>query len=184
MGALETKLHGEKMSIESVGLDLNRQYVRLAFLRQKLHGFNEASFVIGDIYHIPFREDTFDVMVLHDTAPAIDIRRVIREDARVLRKMGTFVLDAPMKSFYDVVPVSRPDFLKYSRKGIVRALKSQGLVVDQILLSGVPLITHESFHLPHKLIRMLSESVMAFPKPLQRILSDFWFSAIFHATMQ
>ena len=104
MGALETKLHGEEMNVESVGLDLNRHYVHLAFLRQKLHGFDISAFVIGDVYHVPFREDAFDVMVLHDTAPALDIYRVIREDARVLRKIGTFVLDAPMKVFMTLFP--------------------------------------------------------------------------------
>lgn len=184
MGAFETKLHCEKRNIETVGLDLNKEYIRLALLRQRLHGFNEASFIVGDIHSIPFRKGVFDVIVLHDIAFAINLYRVIKEDALVLKNMGILMVDVPMKAFYDIFPVRRPHFIKYTKKGIVNALKTQGFILEQTLLSEVPPSTQKTFHLPPQLIRLLSKIVMALPKPLQKIFSDVWFSTIFWAKMQ
>jgi len=184
MGAFEAKLQCEKRNIETVGLDLNKNCIHLALLRQRLHGFKEASFIVGDIHFIPFRKRVFDVIVLHDIAFAVNLYRVIKEDALVLKNMGILMVDAPMKGFYDVIPVKRPDFIKYSKKGIVNALKTQGFILEQTLLSEVPPSTQETFRLPPQLIRLLSKIVMALPKPIQEILSSFWFSTIFWAKMQ
>ena len=180
MGALEVKL-SEKGNLEAVGLDLNREYVHLGLQRQRLHGLKKASFVVGDMYNVPFREGVFNLVVLYAHTPTIDIYKVIKENVRILKRNGTFMFDAPMKGFYDVVPVRRPPVKKYNKKSIIYALQTRGFIVEQILLSAFPPSSRESFHVPYRLIRLLSRVVIAMPSHLQKLLSGFWFSAMFVA---
>jgi SAM-dependent methyltransferase len=179
MGNLETEIcRSEKY--ECIGLDLNKSFVKLALRRLKLHGYKNASFVLGDLRNLPFRTRRFHYAVLHDVAAVVNIKSIIGEIARMLKSGGRFVFDVPLTTFYRLIPVQRP-FVKYSRREITSALKKKGLKEECIFLLGTPPVLHERFNLPVGLTRGLSMFFMSFPKRLQELIGDFWYAVIFVA---
>lgn len=179
MGALEAEI-GRSEKYECVGLDSNKSYVQLASLRLKLHGYQNTSFIIGDLRELPFKMDLFHMVVLHDVAFAVDLRNLIEEVAQVIKTGGRFVFDAPLALFYLLFPVQR-QFIKYSKRQITDILKKEGFVGEYIFLPGMPPVLHERFHLPGGLMRGLSMLLISFPGRLQQLLGGFWFTLIFVA---
>ncbi len=179
MGAFEAELC-RNSEYECVGLDLDKSFVRLAALRLRLHGYRNASFVLGDIRALPFRSSIFNIVVLHDVAAVVNLNDLLGEIARAIRKKGIFVFDAPLAMFYLMFPAKRP-FIKYSKSDITEALGKKEFVIKRALLTGVPPILQERYHLPGTLLRGISRLLTSFPSVLQEFLSQFWYNVLFVA---
>jgi ubiquinone/menaquinone biosynthesis C-methylase UbiE len=177
MGAFEAEICRSE-NYECVGVDVNRVFVKLASLRLKFHGYRNTSFILGDAYSLPVRTGLFQAVVLHDVAFSVNVRYLVGEVARVLKKGGGFIFDVPMAFFYYLIPVQRP-FIKYSKEHIAIFLKKWGFVKESVFLPGVPPVLHERFHLPASLMRVLSSAVMLLPSRLQEFLGGFWFNLLF-----
>lgn len=179
MGAFEAELCRSSRH-ECVGLELDKSFARLAALRLRLHGYRNASFVIGDVHALPLRRNIFDIVVLNDVATVVNLNDFLGEIARAIRKNGIFVFDAPLAMFYLLFPAKKP-FIKYSRSDILNALDRKEFVIKHALLTGMPPILQERYHLPAALLRGISRLVTSFPSILQEFLSQFWYDVFFVA---
>lgn len=84
------------LSRRVIGLDLSAKNIRLANSKKNSSGFREKiDFMLGDILHLPFADNSFDLIVFLDALPEIeqDIS-ALAEIARVLKPKGRFVISA------------------------------------------------------------------------------------------
>jgi SAM-dependent methyltransferase len=179
MGSFEVELC-KSSKYECIGLELDKSFVRLAALRLKLHGYRNASFVLGDIRALPFRGRTFKIVVLHDVASVANLKDLLGEISRAIRTSGIFVFDAPLAKFYRLFPAQK-SFRKYSKSDITDALGRKKFVIEHALLTGMPPILQERYHLPVTLLRGVSRLVTSLPSKLQELLSQFWYDVLFVA---
>jgi SAM-dependent methyltransferase len=177
MGQFEAEICKSK-GYNCVGLDANKAFVRMALLRAKLHGYSNASFILGDIHSLPVKTGLFNAAILHDVVFGINIKSLVQEVARVLEKEGALIFDAPLALFYLVFPFKRP-FLKYSELQIANCLIEKGFIRERVFLPGFPPVLNEDFHLPAMFMRTLSKVLMLFPQSLQGLVGRFWFNLVF-----
>jgi ubiquinone/menaquinone biosynthesis C-methylase UbiE len=78
----------------------------------------------ADAHFLPFRAAAFDVVILPETLGYIEIQRVFREVARVLRARGHFVITS-----YPVHFLSHVTYRKLSLAHIARGLTRSGFTV-------------------------------------------------------
>jgi ubiquinone/menaquinone biosynthesis C-methylase UbiE len=72
-----------------VGLDISEGLVKIA---KRESQSKRAVFVVGDAEHLPFKEETFDVVVCYGLLHHMEYpERVINEASRVLREGGVFL---------------------------------------------------------------------------------------------
>ncbi len=179
MGALEAEMCRDG-KYECVGVDTNFSFVRLASLRLKLHGYGNASLLVGDVRTLPFRKGTFNLVIAHDVAFTVRLGSFLGEVAFVLKNRGGLVFDVPLEFFYRFVPVKRP-FIKYSRVEVATALSQEGFKEEYVFLPGVPPTLQEYFHMPEWILRLISSLLMSLPSRLQEIIGKFWFTVVFVA---
>lgn len=73
-----------------VGLDINPNIKKLAFVQKRQVNLN---FMIADGFKLPFKDRTFDAILLGGTLQAVEQdNELIRECHRILREAGTLVL--------------------------------------------------------------------------------------------
>jgi SAM-dependent methyltransferase len=79
---------------EAIGVDLTAAMVAIAEERTKKRGVSNVSFRIGDVQHLPFGDEEFDVVVcrlaLHHMP---EPERVVKEMARVCRVEGIVLVE-------------------------------------------------------------------------------------------
>ena len=78
----------------------------------------------ADAHFLPFRAAAFDVVILPETLGYIEIQRVFREVARVLRARGHFIITS-----YPVHFLSHATYRKLSTAHIARGLTRSGFAV-------------------------------------------------------
>lgn len=170
----------ENARYKCVSLDTNKRFVRLALHRVKLHDLKSPLFIVGDINALPLRSDLFNVVIMYDVIFAVNLYDSIGEIVRVLKRDGKIIFDAHLALFYSVFPFKRPS-IKYRKKDLLNSLNNKGLRQEHALLVGMPPVLHEHFHLPERLMRFLSKSMISMPNILQELLSNVWFAALFIA---
>jgi SAM-dependent methyltransferase len=84
---------------KTVGVDISTDVIR--FANKKYSECKRASFKVGDIAHLPFSADSFDVVVCFETIEHLDEpQQAISELRRVLRQGGALLISTPNKSEY------------------------------------------------------------------------------------
>jgi SAM-dependent methyltransferase len=99
-------------------------------------GAFEGVDVVGDGKRLPFKDKSFDVVLLEVVLEHIDQpEQVLAEAARVLKPRGLLYVSVP---FLFVFHGSPNDFGRMTQEGLKKRLRDAGLkVVDQGLISGV-----------------------------------------------
>ena len=172
-----------------VGLDTSAESLRHCHER----GF--ASVTLGDGYHLPFGEHTFDLATLFDCVEHIDDdRTVFREAHRVVKPRGLVMVTVPAYQFLfsdnDVVAHHKR---RYTARDLKRKLREAGftpvktsyyntvlfpLIVPMVLLKklkmrffGVPdqPRSNISYSIPEPLNRLLAATFRAERLPLHRM---------------
>jgi SAM-dependent methyltransferase len=82
-----------------LGLDLNKNWIKFAKKRAKMHKV-EVSLLVGDAHHLPFRNSIFDVIVVHDASIYLNLRNLATEISRALRVGGLFWIDLYNKMYF------------------------------------------------------------------------------------
>lgn len=111
---LETDLFAEAFGAEQflfdvaeangkvVGVDISSEVIARAKAQAEHHGVDATKYLCGDVRHLPFRNDSFDLIISISTLDhfrrEMDIEITIRELARVLRVGGTLILTLDNKS--------------------------------------------------------------------------------------
>lgn len=75
-GIISSGIWEEKFTI--IGMDISRNHIRMG---KKL--FRNVLFVLGDLRHIPFREDSLDLIIFHSVLTYVKAAIVLEEVARV-----------------------------------------------------------------------------------------------------
>jgi len=92
MGAISYVLEG-KTSFRMVGVDISRQLVVAGNRYKKAHGF-KTELLVGDLENLCFKDDSFDIVLVHDTLhhfPDLDVP--LKAIYRILKKGGKLVVD-------------------------------------------------------------------------------------------
>ena len=80
------------------GIDLHKEItkVRGALKKSKIEG---VCLLNGDIYSIPFRNETFDLVICQSVLEHLDnLDRALKEVSRVLKKNGKLIIGSPLKN--------------------------------------------------------------------------------------
>ena len=84
-----------KQNVRCVGVDINRDELQLCLRRLSLHNDQSAVFC-GDAYHLPFRDDEFDIVSCTEMLEHVRNRdELIAEMSRVLKPGGLMYLSFP-----------------------------------------------------------------------------------------
>lgn len=140
-------LHNLKKYGNLYGLDINEQAVRIC----KQNGLKNV--VCGSVLDLPFRKETFDIVILADIIEHIkNDKKVIREAYRVLKKNGIVIIHTPSNT----MPWSILD----NEFGHVRRYNTQRL--KDILLQEkftIQKISYTNFFLyfPQRLVRLIQK---------------------------
>lgn len=85
-GGMIKAIKSYRPDLTAVGCDISRDAITTA----KKHP-EGVSFVVGDIYHLPFAKESFDAVVVYDVLEHIDDpEKGMQEIQRVLKKNGIF----------------------------------------------------------------------------------------------
>jgi ubiquinone/menaquinone biosynthesis C-methylase UbiE len=103
---------------EVVGVDVVYEMLKVA----KRRGIKQV--LQADAHFLPFRATAFDVVILPETLGYVEIQRVFREVARVLRARGHFIITS-----YPVHFLSHTTYRKLSSAHIARGLTRSGFAV-------------------------------------------------------
>ncbi|NOT56664.1 MAG: class I SAM-dependent methyltransferase [Deltaproteobacteria bacterium] len=103
-----------------VGVDVVREMLKVAQRR----GIKRV--VQADAHFLPFRAAAFDVVILPETLGYIEVQRVFREVARVLKARGRFLITS-----YPVHFFAHVTYRKLSTARIVRGLARGGFSVRE-----------------------------------------------------
>jgi ubiquinone/menaquinone biosynthesis C-methylase UbiE len=80
------------------GIDLSKDSVMIARLGAKKRGLKNASFIKGDIFHLPFKNNYFDVCFNQGVIEHFhDYESIIKEMIRVTKKGGKIIVAVPNK---------------------------------------------------------------------------------------
>jgi SAM-dependent methyltransferase len=76
-----------------IGIDISREAVRTAsILNRNENTLGQASFVVGDAEHLPFRSDSFDTVCCRDVLHHVsDSTQTVLEMKRVAREKGSIM---------------------------------------------------------------------------------------------
>ena len=103
-----------------------------------------AKCIHGDMFEMPFKDNSFDKVVtmrVWNHLDETDLRRAIRESKRALKKGGYLIFDAEDKSFLRRVAgviykaLFRPTgyiIYQYSLKELSRILRSEGFKIERV----------------------------------------------------
>ena len=111
-------IQAEKTSEKNrvIGIDISR--IRIQRARRKVP---KATFIVGDLYHLPFKENVFDVLTLEEVIEHLNKpRKALQELKRVTTLKGHLILDTPSKS--NIID----NFMRFLGKE-----PSWGLVIDR-----------------------------------------------------
>src|SRR5690606_18639469 len=98
-------------ALDLTGFDPHEPSVELARMRNP-----RASFLVGDIYNIPFDDDSFDVVGCFEVLEHLhDAPRALAELARVARK--SVVMSVPHEPFFCLANAARGKNLDIDPKG-------------------------------------------------------------------
>ena len=76
-------------------VDMDRELVKMAKKNMKFFGFRKAIVINGDIRHLPFPDEKFDIVIDFSTIdhlPFNDFKKTIKEVYRVLKKGGVYLM--------------------------------------------------------------------------------------------
>jgi len=77
-----------------IGIDISR--IRIQRARRRVP---KAAFIVGDLYHLPFKENIFDVLTLEEVIEHLHKpKKALLELKRVTTFKGHLILDTPSKS--------------------------------------------------------------------------------------
>lgn len=77
---------------EIVGIDFSQGMLNYAKIRAKNNGFNEISFIKGDLLKLPFESNYFDVLTIgYAIRNVVDVEKALKEIYRVTKPGGTFI---------------------------------------------------------------------------------------------
>lgn len=122
-------------SIHYIGCDFSEEMVEeanklnLEYIEQ-----GKAKFINANADKIPFDNQTFDVVFTINTIYFWeDIKVVLTEIKRVLKREGQFVIAIRPKSIMDDFPISKYGFNTFSKTDISQILESNGFDVVEII---------------------------------------------------
>jgi SAM-dependent methyltransferase len=78
---------------QAIGIDISLPFLKTA------HNYVDNDVVLADAYHLPFRDNVFNSVIMTEVIEHLDdARPVITEVARVIQPNGKFVLTTPNKN--------------------------------------------------------------------------------------
>ena len=151
-----------------VAIDVSRQVVVRAKRQAKHHGVDTGKYLCCDVKHLPFRSDSFDLVISDSTLDHFpcetDIITALKELGRVLRVDGTLILTMDNKSNLTYPPYIF--FRLWMKLGLAPYFIGKTLSHTKLrrTLEEIGLDVKESttiFHYPHPdgLVRWLEHSL-------------------------
>ncbi len=116
-----------------VGIDLSTDMLAVARANLDRAGIAHAQVRLGDIYHLPFPRDSFDVITVHQVLHYLDDpERALREAARVLRPRGRLlVVDFAPHELEFLREQHAHRRLGFARETVRQWIDAAGLDLDQ-----------------------------------------------------
>lgn len=131
-----------------IGVDLSNESVKIGQLGAKKRGLNNVLFIKGDIFHLPFKNNYFDVCFNQGVIEHFeDYKKVIIEMTRITKKGGKLIIAVPNKynlihRYYSTYrrKIKTNDIeleILFTRKKLKKELEELGLKKIRINGSGV-----------------------------------------------
>ena len=153
-GTARTSLILAREGARVVGLDITREACVVA---RRLFEYNDlgGSFVRGDILHLPFKSDVFDVVFCGGSVEHFeDTARGLSELVRVLAKDGFFIATVPLVSLGTLIY-----YQFYGNVPDLPIVRSLALLVHRKLLKGRYMIYgYEKSFTQRKIRRMFEDA--------------------------
>ena len=111
----------------------NKNKIEKARLVSKKTGIN-ATFFVGDITKIPFKEKTFDKIIFSDVLEhMVNDKIALKEVVRILKPGGTLILSVPCKNILTKKVMTEMDHCRagYSLEEIKDLTKKEGLIIKR-----------------------------------------------------
>lgn len=91
-GTGEFPIHLRRAGFEAPIVGLDRNSEMLAVAREKCAGLSRIAFIPADLMHIPIKNESFDAVTMgYGLRYPADVRSILREVFRLLRRGGVFV---------------------------------------------------------------------------------------------
>ena len=85
--------------------------------------------VVSDGNHYPFKDETFDRIMLRCLLEHVDEpHKILKEAARVLKQKGKIVIEVP---FINPIHAAPDDFFRFTPSGLSKILQDENLIVDE-----------------------------------------------------
>lgn len=144
--------------VEGIGLDISRTNIENSIKNAQKIGNNKLSFLIGNMEKMPFREDTFDIIICQDALEHVkDKENTISEIAFSLKRGGKILISTtnalnPSMFIDGILPKNVSEKLirllggphHYEREGrlnpwnLKKKLIKHGTRVQKLLMFGYP----------------------------------------------
>jgi SAM-dependent methyltransferase len=97
-----TALYSALSNKPAFGIDISVEAVFFAQSERKRLGFKKVRFAVSDIFHTPFRENSFDTVYLGQVLEHLpDEHKSLREACRILKPDGLLIITVPKE---DMLP--------------------------------------------------------------------------------
>lgn len=150
-----------------VGVDNDPQKLSLAQKMQERTGYQNVSFLTGDLRELGFKSRSFDSVICFEVLEHIeDDNKAVGELARVLKQDGTLLLSVPGRGFLSRISRHRKNHARegYSADEIKEKLGKHNLKIQEVIgLEHTPLGLLVRFLNDEISERSLVLSVLLFP---------------------
>lgn len=144
----------------TVGLDISDESVKSA---NKKYGSEKIEFIVGDINHLSYKAETFDVVISFETIEHISNGDAwIKESARVLKDGGLFIISTPNRymmnpgAYFEDKPKNPYHIFEYNIYEFAGALLKEYEIIDlygQIFCDELLISNSRTIRMIKKIIR-------------------------------
>lgn len=164
----------------AIGVDLNVRYLSFAKSYYML-----GEFICGDAHYLPFKDNSFDVIIINDVLWGPDFAEIVTETVRTLKKKGKLFFDIGNLEFYKKFRFCMGPLKKY---GITYTLDDVEYLLRKencVILGRYTVSLRESSRsgtpFPYALNIILGQFLRKLPLKIHFVLSKLWFSVVVEA---
>jgi SAM-dependent methyltransferase len=177
IGLIESNLP-KNPHLSVVAIDLNKTFLKIA----KFHSTDSSTeFLLADARYLPFKNQIFDTIILHDVLFGLKLSSVVSEISRNLKIAGNVYFDIPSSVFYRIVPFLLPfeGFNTYNLNIVEKELGKNCLKLTCRYVLAFSTNTRKKLKIPAKLNALLGKGFEMMPPKLHITISNFWFLTMF-----
>ena len=175
-GAITTNLKTKIENSSIVGVDVSKSMLKVCKrnLSENSDQIGDASFLVGDIFHLPFRSLSFDSVLTIRLIPNLEQNSsALQEVARILRPGGQIIFDIYNRmSPMSLLDTALNSILRRKKKpykhtcdldSVVKKCEASGLLVTSYV---------ECLFLPEGFVRFVPKQLLRFTMFVDRVVSN------------